>query len=398
MQPTGPTRPPSDFPQLLGDLSRVRDRVIKELTLGDPQIDEALQHLVRHPGKFFRPALALTAAYLVAAESPVSEQVVTAGATVELLHLATLYHDDLCDKAVVRRGVPTVNARYGDDAALVLGDYLLTSALGLAASLGPEAIAAGVACAQQICLGQLTELRAAGRLDRSVAGYLTSIAGKTAELTSYSAMLGAIAAGADERRRQAFAAFGHHLGLAFQIWNDLGDLAEPGRPDTEPDAAADSEPDIEPAAEADSEPGTGPGAVPGTGPAAEADTGEVTDADTGSTARSAGRDLGNGVYTLPVLYGLERAADTLRPLLAAPPRADTAAEVAAILRDCGALALAADTANSQLRIAFAQLESVELPYPEGALALRRTLAGLLPEVAEFVAGPAGSRESAKAAT
>ncbi|GAA1989420.1 polyprenyl synthetase family protein [Kitasatospora viridis] len=336
--PTGPTGPSQEFPQLLGDLSRVHDRVIKELTLDDADFEEALQHLLRRPGKFLRPALALTAAYLVGGDAPAAEQVVTAGAAVELLHTATLYHDDLCDQAVVRRGRPTVNARYGDSTALVLGDYLLSTALGLAASLGPEAAAAGVRCAQRICLGQLTELREAGRTDRSVHSYLAAIAGKTAALTSYSALLGAIAAGADERQRTAIAAFGHHLGLAFQIWNDLGDLHGP--------------------AEA-GEPGKG-------------------------------RDLWNGVYTLPVLYGLESAGDALRPLLGPELSEDAAAEVAEVLRRSGAVARAAEAADEHLRTAFGHLDGLGDAARGGVTALRGALGGLLPELADFVGAAAGA--------
>ncbi|MFE7189612.1 polyprenyl synthetase family protein [Kitasatospora sp. NPDC057541] len=344
---TGPAPQGPDLPRLAGDLSRVRDRVVKELTLDDPAIEDALQHLVRHPGKFLRPALVLGAADLLGADAPASEQVVTAGAAVELLHLATLCHDDLCDRAGVRRGVPTVNARYGDSAALVLGDYLLATALGLAATLGPEAAAAAAHCARRICVGQLVELRETGDPDRSVPGYLAAVSGKTAELLSFSAQLGAIAAGADEGRRRALAAFGHHLGVAFQIWNDLGDLTAPGE--------------------------------------------------------GAGRDLGNAVYTLPVLFGLETAGDRLRPLLSTPDQNHdqnhdrTVAEVLAVLRDCGALQRAADTAGARLRTAFDCLEAADLPRPAGVPALRRMLAGLLPEVAQLLDAPPGTAGSARTA-
>ncbi|GAA2725454.1 MULTISPECIES: polyprenyl synthetase family protein [Streptomyces] len=337
----GPALPGPDLPRLTGDLSRVRDRVVKELTLDDPPIEEALQHLVRHPGKFLRPALVLGAADLVGGDTPASEHVITAGAAVELLHLATLCHDDLCDRARVRRGVPTVNARYGDSAALVLGDYLLASAFKLAAALGREAAGAAARCARRICVGQLVELRENGDQDRTVPGYFAAVSGKTAELLSFSALLGATAAGADERRRRALAAFGHHLGVAFQIWNDLGDLTAPGQ--------------------------------------------------------GAGRDLGNGIYTLPVLFGLEAAGDRLRPLLSVPARDGTVAEVLAVLRDCGALERAAETADGRLRTAFARLEAADLPRPDRVTALRRMLAGLLPEVAQLLGTPPPTARSAKVA-
>ncbi|MEV4743579.1 polyprenyl synthetase family protein [Streptomyces sp. NPDC049555] len=338
---TGCALPGPDLPRLAGDLSRVRDRVVKELTLDDPQIEDALQHLVRHPGKFLRPALVLGAADLVGADAPAGEQVITAGATVELLHLATLCHDDLCDRAGIRRGVPTLNARYGDSAALVLGDYLLASALGLAAALGPEAAAAAARCARRICIGQLIELRETGDQNRTVPGYLAAVSGKTAELLSFSALLGAFAAGADEGHRRALAAFGHHLGVAFQIWNDLGDLTAPGA--------------------------------------------------------GAGRDLRNGTYTLPVLFGLQTAGDRLRPLLSAPAQGRTLAEVLAVLRDCGALERAAGTATGRLRTAFDCLQAADLPRPDGVRSLRRMLAALLPEAAHLLDTPPGTARSAQAA-
>ncbi len=325
-----PQRTEGDFPALRGDLARVHERVLGALSTGNPQTDEALSHLARHPGRYFRPALTAISVYLVAGDGPVPDRAVTAAAAVETLHLATLHHDDLCDKAVERRGIPTANARYGDDVALVLGDFLLSTALGHAASLGARESGAMARCARRICLGQLEELRDTGRLDRSVAQYLSTISGKTAELFRLSALLGATVGGADSIKSAALASFGHELGLAFQIWNDVRDLRAPA---------------------------TGPEGVPG-------------------------RDLDNGVYTLPVLYGLRATGSELLPLLeGGDGGAGNAAQVVRLLESSGAVASAVATADGHLHKALRELDA--LGAADSGRKLLRTIRVLLPETAEL---------------
>lgn len=330
----------------LGDLDRVRETVRKALTPEDPELLAPLQHFVDRPGKLLRPALVLATASVTGGETPATERVVLAASATEILHLASLYHDDLCDRSPIRRGVPTVNARYGENTALVLGDYLLATALGTAGSLGAQELAGAVRCAQQICTGQLAELRDSGNPERSVEGYLDAVAGKTAALLSFSARLGVLAADGGETRAEAAAACGPHLGVAFQIWNDLRDLA---------DIATDPAP-------------------PGAGPAP---------------------DLGNGVYTLPVLYAMERHADALRPLLAAATSGANLARIAGIVQDSGSFDRARQVADGHLATAFARAAELSGPYGDAPALLRATLHWLLPEAVgphprdEPAATPAG---------
>jgi geranylgeranyl pyrophosphate synthase len=314
----------------LGDLDRVRETVRKALTPEDPELVAPLQHFIDRPGKLLRPALVLATAYLIGGETPTTERAVTAASATEILHLASLYHDDLCDRSLIRRGVPTVNARYGESTALVLGDYLLATALGTAGSLGAQELAGAVRCAQQICTGQLAELRDTGNPGRSVAGYLYAVAGKTAALLSFSARLGVLAADGGDRRAEAAAACGHHLGVAFQIWNDLRDLT---------DALAEPTPQ-------------------GAGPAP---------------------DLANGVYTLPVLYAMEHHAAELRPLLEASPIEPNLAGIAALVRGSGAFERARQVADGHLATAFARAGELSGPYGDAPALLRATLHRLLPE-------------------
>ncbi|MBL1097704.1 polyprenyl synthetase family protein [Streptomyces coffeae] len=322
-----------DFPALRGDLARVHDRVLTSLTTGDRRIDEALRHLAARPGRYLRPSLTLTSAYLVAGDTPTSERTVTAATAVETLHLATLHHDDLCDQAAERRGRATANARYGDDVALVLGDYLLTTALGQAASLGTEESRAAVRCAQRICVGQLMELHDIGRPERSVESYMASISGKTAELLSLSALLGGLTAGASSRQTKVLASYAYELGVAFQIWNDVRDLRPPA------------------------------------GPA-------------GATPHSA--DLSHGVYTLPVIHGLRRAGTRLRPLIGPGAGPEAVAEAIRVLENSGSVATAVATANQHLRQSLDELGSLDGAFRDAPQRILRTMRLLLPEMDALV--------------
>ncbi|MEV6397182.1 polyprenyl synthetase family protein [Streptomyces sp. NPDC051907] len=329
---TKPAGVGDDFPALRGDLARVHDRVLGSLTTGDRRIDEALRHLAGRPGRYLRPSLTLASAYLVAGEAPVSERTVTAAAVVETLHLATLHHDDLCDRAAERRGAATANARYGDGVALVLGDYLLTTALGQAASLGAEESRAAVRCAQRICVGQLMELHDAGCPERSVESYMASISGKTAELLSLSALLGGRTAGASSRQTKVLASFAFELGVAFQIWNDVRDLRPPA----------------------------------------------------GAAAHSA--DLSNGVYTLPVIHGLHRAGARLRPLIGPDAGPEAVAEAIWVLQDSGSVARAVASADQHLRQSLDELDALDGAFYDASQRILRTVRLLLPEV-DALAGP-----------
>src|SRR5207302_7897305 len=133
--------------------------------------------------KRLRPTLALAAGYAASgADHRVSDAVVTGGASVELVHLGSLYHDDVIDEAETRRGVPSVNARWSNIVAILAGDYLLAQASSLAASLGADVAALLAATISELCRGQVLELQHLFDVTRSEESYLSSIEGKTASL------------------------------------------------------------------------------------------------------------------------------------------------------------------------------------------------------------------------
>ena len=153
----------------------------------DPFLDEIATHLIDAGGKRLRPALTLTSASLAAPRQDgpgASDETLLGAVSVELVHLASLYHDDVMDEATRRRNVVSVNARWGNLLAIVAGDYLLARSAEIAASLGTEVAGLLAATLARLCHGQVAEVRAAYRLDRTEEDYFNTIADKTAALIS----------------------------------------------------------------------------------------------------------------------------------------------------------------------------------------------------------------------
>src|SRR6185503_14621638 len=128
---------------------------------------------------------------------PATPEVISGGVSVELVHLGSLYHDDVMDDATTRRGVESVNHRWGNLMAILAGDYLLARASEIAASLGTEVAGLLAATIGRLCDGQVSELRALFAVDRSETAYFGSITNKTASLTSAACRIGGIVAGAE---------------------------------------------------------------------------------------------------------------------------------------------------------------------------------------------------------
>lgn len=215
------------------DLARVEALLKSELHHPHPFVDELARHAFRLSGKRLRPALLLLSAKAV---GEINENHIKLAAVVEMIHAATLVHDDILDEATVRRHRETVNVRHGNEASVLLGDYLFTHAFYLASTTGSTLACRTIGRATNItCEGELRQVHAAGRLDLSESEYLAIIEAKTAELCACSCELGAHFAG--NRRDKpggspvrALAAFGRHLGIAFQIIDDVLDLV--GRQET----------------------------------------------------------------------------------------------------------------------------------------------------------------------
>lgn len=246
------------------------EELLRTVVRSDVQfVDDAATHLVKAGGKRFRPLFTLLSATV---SGRVADEVITAAAAVELVHLATLYHDDVMDEATMRRGEASVNARWDNTIAILTGDFLFAHASGLVADLGSDAARIIAETMGELVTGQMRETVGPLDGDDRVVHYLAVIGQKTGSLIATAGRYGGMFSGAPADHVEALHRFGALIGTAFQISDDIIDIASP----------ADES-----------------GKTPGT-------------------------DLREGVLTLPMLYALSPAYTggepdpRLRELLAAP--------------------------------------------------------------------------------
>lgn len=203
-------------------LDEVEGVLWRELSSNNPFVERLVKHGFRLGGKRLRPALVLLSAQ---ACSDIRPQHLLLGAMVELIHTASLVHDDVLDEATIRRHLDTINARWDNEASILLGDYLFARAMCLASSLDdPFACRVISESARNMCEGELKQITGRGKYDLTEADYFEIIAGKTAALTACCCRLGAHYAGAKPAVCEALARYGHDLGVAFQIADDVLDL------------------------------------------------------------------------------------------------------------------------------------------------------------------------------
>jgi octaprenyl-diphosphate synthase len=182
---------------------------------------ELVQHLSHYRGKRLRPALLLLTAHACGRVTPAHHIL---GAVVEMIHTATLVHDDVLDDAVLRRHVATLNAGWGNLTSILLGDFLFTHAFHLAASVDSQACRLIGAATNRVCEGELQQSCERGNLDLTETEYLDIIDGKTAELTACCCRLAALYSGGSPALVESLTRYGRALGIAFQIADDLLDL------------------------------------------------------------------------------------------------------------------------------------------------------------------------------
>ncbi len=187
----------------------------------DPFISEVAKHLVDAGGKRFRPLLVLLAAQF---GDPRSPGVVPAAVVVELTHLATLYHDDVMDEALLRRGAPSANSRWGNTVAILTGDFLFARASALLADLGPEAVRIQAQTFERLVTGQIHETVGPVEGSDPLDHYVRVVADKTGSLISTSGRFGALLSGADDQTIRVLSDFGERIGIAFQLSDDLLDV------------------------------------------------------------------------------------------------------------------------------------------------------------------------------
>jgi heptaprenyl diphosphate synthase len=283
-------------------LRRVESRLRTVASTADERLTELTLSGIKAGGKRLRPALVVCAALAIGGRDALGERVVEAAAAVELLHLASLYHDDVLDSAAIRRERPSANALWGNHAAVLGGDVLLAHAYSVAAGLGAAELRRLSHTLTALCSGQIAESSAQFDAAREVAHYDASIRGKTAALLATSCWLGATTAGGSPRAADALACFGMELGIAFQIVDDVLDLYGHGL----------------------------------------------------QIGKPAGSDLRVGVFTLPVLLTLQRDP-TLVELLVEGIDERGVGEVARRVHAAGADRRAVARALDHLQIAFARL-------------------------------------------
>ena len=210
------------FAPIRRELSRVEQILQTELRSDAPFVDQLVRHGCLLGGKRLRPALLLLAAR--ATGSLVDEHLVLA-AVVEMIHTATLVHDDVLDEAKIRRHTPTVNSRWDNQASVLLGDFLFTHAFYLASTLDTTFACRTIGRATNIvCEGELRQVGHRGNYVLDESEYLSIVEAKTAELCACCCQLGAYYSGADAQVVESLGRYGRALGIAFQIADDLLDL------------------------------------------------------------------------------------------------------------------------------------------------------------------------------
>jgi octaprenyl-diphosphate synthase len=223
---TDASQPPAALSDILNpvqdDLERMETHLYRIIGRHEGRVDELVEHVGRFRGKRLRPALVLLAARCCGG---VTEAHLEVAAIVELIHTATLVHDDILDGADIRRRLPTINAFYGNESAVLLGDYLFATAFSASAALEDRMASRYLShITGVVCCGEILQIAERGNLDLSEERYYDIIGRKTASLYAASARVGAVYAGADDRTVGHLEAFGTEIGLAFQIVDDCLDI------------------------------------------------------------------------------------------------------------------------------------------------------------------------------
>ena len=209
---------------MLAKLELVEERLRTEASAEDAFINEAATYLLNAGGKRFRPMLTLLAAEL---GDPDNDDVIKAAVAVELVHLASLYHDDVMDEAPKRRGEPSANARWTNIIAILTGDFLFARSSGVLADLGPEAVRIQAQTFERLVSGQIKETVGPADGVDAVAHHLGVLADKTGVLIATAARYGAMFSGCSAEVIEALREYGEAIGIAFQIADDILDIASP---------------------------------------------------------------------------------------------------------------------------------------------------------------------------
>lgn len=207
---------------LLEGLGKVEELLRSHIKGKYPLVEQASGHLVSAGGKRLRPLLTLIAAQY---GDPSRYEVIQAAVAAELTHLATLYHDDVMDDALLRRGVESANSRWGNTVAILTGDYLFAKCSALLAILGPEAVRLQAQTFERLVIGQIKETQGPDADQDPLEHYLQVVADKTGSLIATSARYGALFSGASTEIIETVTTFGETIGIAFQLADDVLDIS-----------------------------------------------------------------------------------------------------------------------------------------------------------------------------
>ena len=307
------------LPSMEDDLVRTEQELLRVVAAEDDFLTEVASHLINAGGKRVRPGFAMAAAAaLDPSGAPAPIEVIRGGCAVELVHIGSLYHDDVMDDATTRRSVKSVNAEWGNLRAILAGDYLLGRASELAADLGTEVAGLLATTITQLCEGQILELESAYDPNRTVERYERSITGKTASLLATACRIGALVGEVPRPVVESLTEFGMAYGMAFQVVDDILDIV-------------------------------------------------ATDEQLG---KPAGNDLIEGIYTLPVIHALadDAVATDLRPLLTRDITLGQRDRARELIRASSGVRTALDVAQGWADKAAGTL--TDLPDTPGARALR----------------------------
>jgi heptaprenyl diphosphate synthase len=314
-----------------GRLDEVEAALEKAVRADSDLLAETSSYLLAAGGKRFRPVLVLLSGYF---GDPADPRLIPGSVAIELVHLATLYHDDVIDEADARRGIPSVNARWDNTVAILTGDYLFARASEISTELGTDVCALLARTIATLCDGQIREVEAAGRVEQTKAAYLEIIRRKTGALIATSCRLGGILSDASSEHVDVLEEFGEALGMAFQLSDDIMDVSS-------------SEQEL---------------------------------------GKEPGVDMKEGVYTLPVLQALSEGehggelADILRQ---GPPEGERLERALRIVRSPESL----EPARAAVAAEVDRARQLGLRLPDGPA--RAALIAL----AEFLAARCGARQS-----
>ncbi|HXF36844.1 MAG TPA: polyprenyl synthetase family protein [Actinomycetota bacterium] len=313
-------------------LDQVEEALEKAVRADSDLLARTSRYLLAAGGKRFRPMLVLLSGYF---GDPTDPRLIPGSVAIELVHLATLYHDDVIDEADSRRGIPSVNVRWSNTVAILTGDYLFARASEISTDLGTEVCRLLARTIAVLCDGQIREVEAAGRLEQSEEAYLEVIRRKTGSLIATSCRLGAMLSDAPPEHVDTLEAFGASLGLAFQLSDDIMDVT-----------------------------------------ASQLELG-----------KEPGVDMREGVYTLPILHALrhgERREELARILAQGPPQGERLDRALEIVRGDGSLAHARRAVAAEVDRARALAGRLPEGPPRAALEA----------LAEFLAVRCGARDGA----